>query len=143
MSNQLFRVLYCSRNCIASGSAQQNEEIQDILTAARANNQQENVTGALLFNSGFFAQVLEGPQPGVERIFEKIQQDARHGNVTVLESGKTSTRDFPDWSMAYVRPPSEDQSVGIAAALDQAMIYPEAGCQAVLDLLRSLVIQDL
>lgn len=142
MNTQLFRILYCSNNCIAGNVVKSNEEIHNILTAARVNNRKQSVTGALLFNSGFFAQVLEGPQLSVERIFESIQQDTRHGNVTVLESGEVAVRDFPDWSMAYVRSPSENESVGMAAVLDQAMIHPEAGCHDVMDLLRTLVVQD-
>ena len=142
MNSDVFRILYCSRNLIEGAPALQFSEIDQILTTARTNNSLHQVTGALLFNSGYFAQVLEGPRLAIERIFEKIQRDQRHGEVTVLESGQTARRDFPDWSMAYVQPPSEAHATDLATALDQAMLHPAASGSAVLDLLRALVIQE-
>ena len=94
MQQRVYRTLYCSRNFVAGDAAQRKAEISHILTAARFNNSRKGVTGALLFNSGYFAQVLEGPREAVEQIFEKIQRDDRHGDVTVLESGYGDDRDL-------------------------------------------------
>ena len=142
MNNTLYKILYCSRNLIEGEQAQSDAEISHILATARTNNSRQNVTGALLFNAGCFAQVLEGPRPAIEQIFERIQRDPRHSDVTVLESGDASERDFPDWSMAHVQPPTGVQANGIAAALDQAMMHPEASGREVLELLRTLVVQE-
>ncbi len=142
MNTELYKIVYCSRNYIAGASAERDGEISQILGAARANNSKQNITGALLFNSGFFAQVLEGPQSSIERVFERIQQDPRHGEVTVLESGAAGERSFPEWSMAHVRLPSESEATGIAATLNQALVNPDGSGEEVLELLRSLVIQE-
>lgn len=40
----------------------------------------------------------------VESVFERIQQDERHGEVTVLEFAASETRDFGEWSIAHVAP---------------------------------------
>ena len=37
-----------------------------------------------MFNSGCFAQVLEGPHHAIQATFERIQCDERHSDVTVL-----------------------------------------------------------
>ncbi len=142
MCQQLFKALYCSRNFIEGDQATKDAEISRILEVARVNNSQQDVTGALLFNSGYFAQALEGPKPAIERIFEKIQRDARHGDVTILETGYADKRDFSEWSMAYVHPPTEQEATGIAVTLDHALLHPAASANAVLDLLRNLVVQD-
>jgi hypothetical protein len=142
MSSELFKILYCSRNFIGGGPAQNDAEISQILATARANNSRQSVTGALLFNSGCFAQVLEGPRTAIEQIFERIQRDPRHGDVTVLESGSAARRDFPEWSMAHVQPPSGAQATGVAATLDQALSHPENSGREVLELLRNLVVQE-
>ena len=141
MSQHMYRVVYCSRNLIADSSLQHHTEIDQILQTARVNNSRKNVTGALLYNAGFFAQVLEGPRACVEEIFEKIQRDDRHGDVTVLEGGDLATRDFPDWSMAHVEPATAAQSPVISETLDQAMRDPDAAGHDVLMLMRSLVVQ--
>ena len=100
----LYRVVYCSRNLIGGMNPEQKIEIGQILQTARANNSRKQVTGALLYSEGYFAQVLEGPRGSVEEIFEKIQRDCRHGEVTVLECEEAEGRDFGDWSMAHVEP---------------------------------------
>lgn len=142
MSDNLFRILYCSRNMIPGTPATQQAEIASILSSSRAGNRQHLVTGALLFNSGYFAQVLEGPRHAIEHIFEKIQRDERHGDVTVLESGDSPQRDFPEWSMAYVHPSQDGAPSHLASTLSHALLHPVASAQPVLDLLRTLVIQE-
>ena len=138
----LFHIVYCSRNLIGSAECDQKREIRRILEKARSNNSSLAVTGALLYNSGFFAQVLEGPLSGIQHIFEKIQRDVRHGEVTVLESSPTGARDFPDWSMAYVQSDSAAQASLSSETLHRAMHDPAAAGHDVLKLLRSLVIEQ-
>ena len=142
MSHELYKILYCSRNLMQGGADHQDAEIRQILDTSRSNNSRQGVTGALLYNSGCFAQVLEGPQYAIETIFERIQRDARHGEVTILSSGSGGERDFPDWAMAHVQPPSEKQAAGIAMTLDVALMKPENAGMDVLDLLKSLVVQE-
>ncbi len=142
MTDPLYKIVYCSRNLIEGEPAEHDAEIDQILQSARKNNTRQNVTGALLFSSGYFAQVLEGPQPAIERIFEHIQRDPRHGDVTVLESGDAERRDFPDWAMAHVHPPSTDTSGTLSSLLSGALLRPTAEGGDVLELLKSLVIQE-
>jgi hypothetical protein len=142
MSQEIYTILYCSRNLVAGGPDQQDEEINHILRTSRVNNSRQNVTGALLFSSGYFAQVLEGPQSAIEQTFERIQRDPRHGDVTILQGESRKQRSFPEWSMAHVQTPNQAQAAGVAEALDLAMANPGAANGEVMDLLRSLVIQE-
>jgi hypothetical protein len=142
MTQPDFRILYCSQNLIGNGGVGQQRQIDGILQAARNNNRKLDVTGALLYNDGFFAQVLEGPRTGIEKIFEKIQRDNRHNNITVLETSAITSRDFPDWSMAFVHPVSEVQAADTSTALHRAMMNPEAAGHSVLEILRGLVAQE-
>lgn len=98
----LRRLVYYSRNRLAGTPEAVDETIRAILARSRANNARVGVTGALMFNAGCFAQVLEGPGAAVEATFERIQQDERHGEVTLLAFDAVEARLFTDWSMAYV-----------------------------------------
>jgi hypothetical protein len=141
MSEQVFKIVYCSRNLIAGDDQARNAEIAHILESARRNNSQAGVTGALLYNSGFFAQALEGPRGAIEVIFERIQRDTRHGDVTVLESDYEPQRNFSNWSMAYVEPAAADDAAAAGSILEEAMAdKAEAG--RVVELLRDLVLQQ-
>ena len=98
---QLYRVLYCSRNCIPGSPELVASQIRNILAASRANNSRVALTGALLFSAGCFAQALEGPLDVLEDTFERIQCDERHSDVTVLHSAPITAREFPAWSMGF------------------------------------------
>jgi hypothetical protein len=143
MNSDVYKILYCSKNLIEGETAKRDAEIYQILQTSRRKNKAQNVTGALLFDSGYFAQALEGPRLAIEQIFERIQRDPRHGDVTVLSSQTDGHRDFPEWSMAHVAAPGGAASAGMAAvALDTALLHPSASADEVLGLLRSLVIQE-
>jgi blue light- and temperature-responsive anti-repressor len=143
MNSDVYKILYCSKNLIEGENVKRDAEINQILQTSRRNNKEQNVTGALLFDSGYFAQALEGPKLAIEQIFERIQRDPRHGDVTVLSSQTGGHRDFPEWSMAHVAPPGGAASAGMAAvAVDTALLHPAASANEVLALLRSLVIQE-
>lgn len=142
MEQNLFRIVYCSRNLSTASAGLQTLAMIRIFDKARSNNARRSVTGALLSSSGLFAQVLEGPRAQIEEVFGKIQQDARHGDVTVLGRSDLCTRDFPDWSMAHVRPVTKAQELVTRVALERAIDSPGAAGAAVLELLRSLVIEQ-
>ena len=55
-----------------------------------------------MFNAGCFAQVLEGPLDKLEAAFERIQQDERHGEVSLLALNPIEQLSFPNWSMGFI-----------------------------------------
>ena len=96
---ELRRLVYVSSNTIPAAIF--DSEVQAILKIANEKNSKNNITGALLFNDGYFAQVLEGPMDAIEKLFERIQEDTRHDDCSVLSCESTTTRKFMKWSMAY------------------------------------------
>ena len=102
MTDALYRLVYLSRNDISGDSTVLQHEIGQILEQSRQNNPRAGVTGALMFNAGCFAQVLEGPHDAIQDTFERIQCDERHSQVTVLAFEATERRGFSHWAMAYV-----------------------------------------
>ena len=121
MNEQLYSLAYFSRNAITGSTETIAAEIRNILACARRNNAAQGVTGALLFSDGCFAQVLEGKQADVEAIFETIQCDPRHADVTILHLHAVERRSFAQWSMAFAGisgvshdPGLEDEGMGSA-----------------------------
>ncbi len=76
-------------------------EVQRILEVSREWNSQHDITGALMFGEGHFAQVLEGPSSILKSTFGFIACDRRHRNVRLLECSPVLERAFNGWSMAY------------------------------------------
>ncbi len=142
MTTKLYRLVYCSRNRIRGGTQEVAAELHSILDSARTNNAKAGVTGALLYNSGNFAQVLEGPVSEVSRIFEKIQRDMRHSEVTIVQSGPAEERQFPDWSMAFSASAAAAATPNAAIAFDAAFGEAVGAGDQILSILRELVIQE-
>lgn len=69
---------------------------------ARSKNKKAGVTGALLISDNWFVQTLEGDEAVVSGLFEKIEADDRHTDVSVLESTTVDSRVFSRWSMARI-----------------------------------------
>lgn len=78
-----------------------DREIISIVNASQINNQKLGVTGILLYNSGNFMQLIEGEEPAVETLYEKIRMDYRHASITLLLKENITHRNFENWQMGY------------------------------------------
>jgi hypothetical protein len=111
MQEDLLRLVYFSRNIMEGGQDAVVEQVEQILASARRNNLRTGVTGALLFNSGVFTQVLEGRREDIETTFKNIQQDKRHRDIQLLSIVPIKTRVFPNWSMGFLGMSRADQNL--------------------------------
>ncbi len=78
-----------------------HDDIMALLEVSRANNAKLGVTGILLFIDGTFFQVLEGEKGIVEPLYDKIAQDPRHGNLSMIIFEEIEERTFTEWTMGY------------------------------------------
>jgi hypothetical protein len=87
----------------------QQEALSEILEQSRASNKERSLTGCLAYIEGGisdeqhcrFIQVLEGPEFEVLSVFQNIQKDTRHKEVTVIKQGPIKDRNFGDWEMGF------------------------------------------
>jgi Sensors of blue-light using FAD len=77
------------------------EEIDDILACAVANNAKLDITGMLLYSDSKFIQVLEGEGQAVTDLFYRIKMDKRHHDVHLLSISKIPQKVFPGWHMGF------------------------------------------
>ena len=110
MSNDLYRLVYLSRNDIQASADTLMSEVDAILATSRTNNDRVGVTGALMFNAGCFAQVLEGPHTAVQATFERIQCDERHAAVRIMLFDLVAERAFSSWAMAFMGQNDDDHA---------------------------------
>ncbi len=98
-------------------------DLLPILMSSMRNNARVGVTGLLLYGPptplpepdadtppattvvpfegpGVFVQWLEGPEAAIRATYERIDADARHDDVEILDAGTSDRRLFPHWSMA-------------------------------------------
>ena len=137
MSMNTYKLVYCSQNRIRGNSTEVATELRSILNSARANNSRIGVTGALLYNAGNFAQVLEGPLSSIEQVFEVIQRDPRHSEVVVIQSGPAEVREFPEWSMALAGNDATEKMPLATAAFDAVFAISTVAGEKMLAVLKA------
>ena len=76
-------------------------ELATVLLHSRYHNKKAGITGVLLFLHGQIIQVLEGDQHELSLLYDRIQRDKRHANVTTLISQSVNQRLFSSWNMGY------------------------------------------
>ncbi|MCJ8275915.1 MAG: BLUF domain-containing protein [Bdellovibrionales bacterium] len=80
------------------------EELEALENKASVNNEEKNITGFLVYDGFNFFQYIEGARKDIEALYEKIQKDKRHLNITELSSGEIQERLLPQWSMKCYLP---------------------------------------
>ncbi len=78
------------------------EQITQIIDEAIAFNGQVGITGCLVYDRGYFLQLLEGEEDAVDQLYKKIKKDTRHSEAEILSTGYTKNRIFESWKMGYV-----------------------------------------
>lgn len=110
----LWNWIYISRSRISS--AYLESEITEIVEQSRVKNAQLEVTGVLVYDGTYFAQLVQGPETNVRALRVAIESDARHQDVkTVLHNAATERR-LPTWSLAY-----SGKSLVISRAIRRAL----------------------
>jgi hypothetical protein len=142
MSEPLYQLVYYSRNAMGGDEATFAAAVDAILAASRRSNPAAGITGALLFNAGCFAQVLEGPLGAVEATFERIQQDERHGDVSLLALEPIAARAFGNWAMGFVGRSAENAQRFAAIGLDSGFDPQRLGGQRIHAILRELTLEE-
>lgn len=126
--------MYLIRLVYASKISEQftPKDIENILIAARRNNQQHNVTGMLCFHRKYFLQCLEGSRQNVNMIYHKILNDPRHCDARILDYKEIAAREFDEWSMGYIPESSLTQPITLkysnVAIFDPYDMSGESAC---------------
>ena len=72
-----------------------------LLESARTFNQNNGITGILLYDNQQFGQIIEGERANVMKAWKRIQDDKRHHRVELLEIREISERSFPEWLLRF------------------------------------------
>jgi diguanylate cyclase (GGDEF)-like protein/PAS domain S-box-containing protein len=91
----LFYLLYLSQ------ANTDESALSIIVDASRKNNTRAGITGCLLYQEGYFLQLLEGNREKVLDLMARIELDPRHGNLQIIAQGYEQSRVFMDWSMGF------------------------------------------
>jgi hypothetical protein len=77
-------------------------DLVELLKVARSRNMVADISGMLLYHSGSFLQVLEGPEKDVEELYARILRDPRHNKCVLVLRESIQKKEFENWSMGFV-----------------------------------------
>ncbi|MBA3772506.1 MAG: BLUF domain-containing protein [Ramlibacter sp.] len=80
-----------------------DEELELLLASAREFNRSQQVTGMLVYGGGNFMQVLEGTEPALAAVLQRVRASRRHRGILELIHDPIAQREFGNWDMAFRR----------------------------------------
>lgn len=108
---------------------------RDVLKVSQRNNKAQGLSGYLLFDKDYFAQVLEGEAAAVEAALARIRVDPRHRDVTLLGSRERRTRQFEGWTMGGATIDSlADREILLRHGLDAKGWQRNLDCPGLIDI---------
>ncbi len=138
----LTRLVYHSENHLGASGGTMIAGLNAIMDASNRNNQRDGLTGALLFDTLWFVQILEGERDAVSATLRRIMGDDRHADVTVMDARPCDTRLFGQWWMglAMLRGDNRDLFARhrLGARLDPRAMSGEQATALACDLQASL-----
>lgn len=95
----LTRLIYYSENHLGAEDGKMIPGLNAIMDVSNANNKRDGITGALLFDSLWFIQILEGERERVSGAVRRIIHDERHDALTIMDTRPVEDRMFANWWM--------------------------------------------
>ena len=94
----MLQIIYAS----AAKVSFSHKNLVGLLRIARERNTAAEISGMLLYHSGSFLQVLEGPEKQVDALYAKVQKDPRHNKCLLILRRTIQEKEFENWSMGFV-----------------------------------------
>jgi Sensors of blue-light using FAD len=133
----LARLVYYSENHLGAFSGKMIGELNAIMDASNRNNEKAGITGALMFDTLWFIQVLEGERETISETLLRIAADERHSKVTVIDARPIDDRLFGNWWMGVASLPVESKiytALGFGKRLDPRNLTGDQAVMLALDL---------
>lgn len=101
----LARLIYHSENHLGAKDGKMIASLNSIMSVSNRNNERDGITGALLFDTLWFLQILEGDREMISSTLRRLLTDERHDSVTVMDCQPITHRRFGNWWMglAFLR----------------------------------------
>lgn len=96
----LCQLVYLSH--ITSTGLTSASTLNDIAEVAIERNTIDNITGILCYGNGYFLQCVEGSEPALTNLKNRLLLDDRHKDLKILDFSAITERRFAGWSMRSI-----------------------------------------
>ena len=137
----LTRLIYHSENHLGAADGKMIGALNAIMDVSNRNNERDSITGALLFDTLWFIQILEGEREAVSATLRRISGDARHDAVTIMDARPVEQRLFGTWWMGLALLRGDQSALyarhGIGSRLDPRKLSGEQTVALALDIAKN------
>lgn len=99
---ELIQLVYHSKPSADIAGAARLSAFRNIHAASIRNNQRSAIGGFLMLTKTHFVQLLEGDRAAVMATYDRIKDDRRHFEATMIDMIACRTRSFGDWAMGAI-----------------------------------------
>jgi len=95
---------YFFKSLIYVSRAEENvdyPEILDILTHSWKYNHNSYISGMLLYDNGYFMQLIQGPIATIDKLYARIANDTRHTDIKLIGEELLHQRDCTGWGIGF------------------------------------------
>jgi hypothetical protein len=106
----LYYLIYVSK----ATQTMSGKALNDLQKQSRSFNRSSGLSGCLVYQDGYFMQMLEGKRETVLALMDKVRTDPRHKDVRIVIEGPARRRVFQDWGMALRDLTQETEGIDFA-----------------------------
>ncbi|SHI76721.1 BLUF domain-containing protein [Aquimarina spongiae] len=90
--------------CYISNASEKltDQDIETLLLDAKVFNNQNNISGILIYSDFTFFQVIEGEYNIIKSLFERIEQDYRHYNILKILEIKSEKKEYHKYNTNFI-----------------------------------------
>lgn len=110
----LFEIIYVSQR---SERVSDRMIVDEIVIPSGMNNRRLDITGILWFSEEHFLQVIEGPRDAIISLYQSIQRDSRHFDITTVSEGSIPQRSFKRWGLRALQCEHGQEITGLISML--------------------------
>ncbi|MBO9465313.1 BLUF domain-containing protein [Tropicibacter sp. R15_0] len=93
----LYRLIYAS-----TATDIDRDLLTNIIETSNRLNSKNYITGMMIFDNGYFLQLLEGERAFLTKRFLEISKDTHHNDIEILTCGPIHARLFTGWGARYL-----------------------------------------
>jgi|GEM_PF-3525480 len=84
-----------------------HDEILNILTHSWKYNHNSYISGMLVYDQGYFMQLIQGPIATIDKLYARISADVRHTDIKLIGEELLHERNCSGWGIGFY----DDQEV--------------------------------
>lgn len=93
--------LYCILYISTMKIQQSKEEIKEMLKLFQKRNNENGISGLMLYHDRNVIQCIEGNKENLYRLYNNISNDKRHYNIIKIIDKNITTRNFINWDLNF------------------------------------------